>query len=346
MTTLQELEINYRHFLDRSTLLFGESGTGKSFVIVDILYQLKAHIDQILVISPTDRSNHTYDNEIVPTPFIHYTITAKLLEDIWERQSALASVYTKANKPEILKSLFDKISNNEESKRIIQNINDKLVSSEREMSSYANDPSQAKAKISQMKTECKKLILLVFKRAINANHKILSTYRLNSAEEYTLRFLNLNPRIVLIFDDCTDQIKKFKSNPVVQKLFYQGRWNYITLIIACHTDKALDPELKKNAFVSIFTEETCAHSYFGRPTNDLDRDAKIRAIQACKASFAPLTPHQKLAWLRDEKKFYRFTATSRSGFKFGSQVVWDYCNRISAEAGTVPMDNKFIHYFT
>jgi hypothetical protein len=168
---------------------------------------------------------------------------------------------------------------------------------------------------------------------------------LNADEQFTLKFINFNPRLVLIFDDCTDLLKKAKSNSVIQKLFYQGRWSYITVIFACHTDKALDPELKKNAFVSIFTEASCAHAYFERKSNDLDRDAKDRARLAVKAAFTPMAKYQKLVYLRSEKKFYRYTATLRKPFRFGSPYIWKYCEQVEAAAGSLSAGNKFINDF-
>lgn len=343
--SLQELDFDYKRFIDRSTILYGESGTGKSFVIVDILYQLKPHVDQIIVISPTDRQNHTYDKGIVPLPCIHYTITAKLLDDIWERQNALSAVYTKANKPEILRSLFDRIPRNTEARDVINNINRKRRAYEDEIQADGADDALIKLKIADMENECKKLIILIYKHYINEHRESLSKLAITNDERFSLKYLNLNPRLVIIFDDCTDLLKKFKSHPVMQKLFYQGRWAFITALIACHTDKALDPELKKNAFISIFTGEKSAHSFFERKSNDLDKEERQRAAAACKASFTPIAKFQKLAWVRDENKFYRFTASSHDNFRFGSPIIWEYCKQIQAEAGTMSPDNKFIQDF-
>ena len=155
--SLPELELNYTHFLDRSTLLYGESGTGKSFIMVDILYQLKPYVDQIIVISPTDRQNHTYDKGIVPLPCIHYTISPTLLTDIWERQSALAAVYTKANNPEVLRALFDKCRDRSRADATIAKAHKRL----REYTAELGDDSTSKAKITQMDTECRKLITMI-----------------------------------------------------------------------------------------------------------------------------------------------------------------------------------------
>jgi len=342
MASLPELELNYTKFLDKTTILYGETNTGKSTIIVDILYQLRSHVDQIMVISPSDRSNHTYDRGIVPLPCIHYTITPKLLEDIWERQSALTAIHAKANKPEIIKSLFKKIPNNGGTRDILARLHHKRKMISRELSDRG-----AGSKIAEINKNYNAMVMLLYKQSINKHKSRLDIGddKLSPDETFTLKFLNLNPRLVLIFDDCTDMIRRYSKHPIIQRLFYQGRHAQITALIACHTDKALDAELRKNAFVSIFTEECSAHAYFTRPSNDLDKDAKIRAASACKCSFTPLAEYQKLAWIREEKKFYRYTASKRDGFKFGCRIIWEYCKSIQARAGTLDPTNKFIHDF-
>lgn len=341
---LQELEFTYKYFLDKTTIIYGESGTGKSCIIVDILFQLKPYADQAIVISPTDKQNRTYEKGIIPVPFIHYTITEQLLKDIWERQEALATVYAKANRPLILKTLFDKL-NIREARDAIEGAARKLRDYVDEVERTESDEASAKSKIADMEKECNKLNLLIYKHYINENRGKLSRSPLTEDEKYTLKYLNLNPRLVLIFDDCTDLLKRFKAHPVMQKLFYQGRHSFVTTIIACHTDKALDAELKKNSYVNIFTEESCAHAYFERKTTDLSREAKAKALNALKIAFTPLAKFQKLAWIREEKKFYKFTATRRDDFKFGSPIVREYCRQIQAETGSISASNKFIHGF-
>ncbi len=343
MSMLPELNFNYKYFLDRSTILYGESGTGKSFIITDILYQLQPHVDQVIVISPTDRQNHTYDKGIVPLPCIHYTVSAELLENIWERQQALTSVYTRANNQAVIKKLFNRVADSK-TNGIINSIHRKLHEYKSELSAEI-DEGAAAAKIADMEKECLRLITIIWRNTIHEKRDILRKMNLSNEEQYSLKYINLNPRMVLIFDDCTDLLVKFRKNGTLQKLFYQGRWNFISSILACHTDKAFDAELKKNAFMSIYTEDTCAHAYFTRKSNDLDKEAEHRALTASKSAFSPLAKHQKLAFVREEKKFYRFTSTPRTNFRFGCNYLWDYCNRIKADAGSVSTNNKFISDF-
>lgn len=345
MASLQEFDINYKYFLDQSTLLYGESKTGKSSIMIDILKHLKPFVEQIIVISPTDPQNHTYDCGIVPLPCIHYEITSELLNNIWERQSALAAVYTRANDPVVLKSLFDKITNNGQERDAISQIYRKLKEYKSEIESTETDPSVIRAKVSSMEKDCKELIVLIWKRSINSNARYLCKLRLTPKEQYSLKYLDLNPRLVLIFDDCTPDMKKFSSHPVMKKLFYQGRWSFITFLIACHTDKCIDPELKKNAFVSIFTEDSCAFAYFDRPSNNFDKESKERAKKALKAAFTPMAKYQKLVWVREDKQFYKFTATIHDEFKFGGDILREYCSRCQATKSAIETNNKFIHDF-
>jgi hypothetical protein len=342
MNDIGDLDICSSHekFMDKTTVLYGESGTGKSVLIVDILYALKPYIDQCIVFSPTDRQNHTYDRGIVPVPFIHYNFTEKLLNDIWLRQEALVATYARSNDPRILHALYNKIPQHirSDADKLLRNIDEKLRAYE---STVPSDSSQ----IPKMREDCQELKIKVYKQIINANDDIISQMDLDPDLAYCHRYHNTNPRIVLIFDDCTDLIKKHRNSSVMQKLFYQGRHSKITALIACHTDKALEAELKKNAAVSIFTEKSCAIAYFMRQSTSLDKEAQMAATGVCRLVFDSGIPHQKLAWVRHEKKFYKFIATQRKNFRFCNDLLWEYAKASEAEAGRVSSNNPFMHIF-
>lgn len=343
---LPQLEFTYEKFLDRSTILFGASGSGKSVIITDILYQLKPHIDQILVVSPMDKQNHMYDS-IVPMPLIHYTITEELLTNLWERQLALVSIYTRANNPETLRALFDRIPNNKPARSAIDAINQKFEEHKHEVEKSESNQAAAQSKIIKMEKDCQKLILMIFKDSIGRNRSYLSRLNISENEKMSLRYYDVNPRLCVVFDDCTDLLEKLKKNQILQKIFYQGRWNYMTIIIGAHSDLALPPALKKNAFITIFTEEKSANAYFERKTNDFTRKDKTEAMKACTTAFSimPEFKFQKLAWVRDENKFYRFTAQPRLKFRFGGSHIWEYAKKIQAKAGEINSDNKFLCEF-
>lgn len=341
MAALPELEFTYRRFIDKTTVLYGETDSGKSFTITDILYCLSPHIEQVIVVSPTDRTNHSYDCGIIPLPCIHYGMTPELLNNIWDRQTAFGTVYTRASNPAVMRRLFDKIPNNEHARAAIDKINEMRRATSAELAKEENGVTKTDA----AEADCKDLIMRIFRRYISQNRKVLSGMQLDDQEQYTLKYINLNPRMVLIFDDCTDLIKKYRTHDVMQKLFYQSRHSFLTTLMACHNDKSLDPELKRNSFVSIFTEPTSAHTYVHRPSNSFTKPEMAAADEAIQSAFTPLAPNQKLAWVRKERKFYRFTATKKVGFRFGSPVIWDYCRQIQTTGVPSVMNNRFMRGF-
>jgi hypothetical protein len=346
--SVPDLEISHEKFIDKVSLILGESGTGKSVIIVDMLHALRPHIDQILVFAPTDRQNHTYDGGIVPLPFIHYTITPQLLTSIWSRQEALASVYTRSNDKKILDQLFRKIpsARRQMVESAITEVTNRLKNSERELVNSGLDEAQIKSKVTDLRAECDKFLLQVHKTFITRETEYLAKLDLSEDETFALKYHGMNPRIVIIFDDCTDLIKKYSMNEVMQKIFYQGRHSFITAILAVHTDKALNAELKKNAAVTIFTEQPCASGYITRPSTNLDKESQARALNACKIAFGdPTRPFQKLAYVRHEKKYYKFCAERRSGFSFGSSIVKTFGHHAAADKGKVSADNQFIGQF-
>lgn len=336
---VSEFTIKSSYFLDKTTVIYGESNTGKSCIIKDILYAISDHANLAIVMSPTDMQNSTYGCGLIPKPCIHYNISPELLSNIWDRQVALSIAHKKANREEVLTSLFDKIDNIEPIKANMT----KIISKIDEVESSITDDDHARERISILKSDAADKISSIRKQYLIDNRATLLN-RATTDEAFTLKYIGLNPRIVLIFDDCTDLLKLLKKDTTIQKLFYQGRHNYVTTIIACHTDVALPPDLKKNTFVSIFTEETCAKGFFERSSSNIDKEGKQRAYLACKQAFTQ--KHQKLIWVRDEKKFYKYTAALHPGFKFGGAAVWDFCDRCETTSYATEASNKFSGLFS
>ncbi len=340
MSTLPEIDLDWRKVVDKTTCIFGESGTGKSMVIKDLLSISNGHIDQVIVVSPTDKQNHTYDSGIVPLPMIHYTVSVDLLEQIWQRQEAFSDIYSRANDPVIIRKLFNMINDTKAAELL--GLMEKRKRDSMAAICETHDEDTAAIKNNKLELDFSDLVAKVYKTHILANRDKLMRNKLTEQEKFTIKFINFNPKLLLIFDDCTDVIKKMSTTPVIQKIFYQGRHNNITCIIALHTDKALEPELKKNSFITVFTAEISATSYFERKSNDLDSDAKRRAKQCLRLAFTPVLKHQKLVWVRDERKFYRYTAKKHDMFRFGTQAFWDYCNKIKSDSSQVNTSNKFL----
>ena len=322
--SLSEFKPSAELFLDKSTVLFGPSGSGKSTIIVDILYHLKPHVDQIIVFSPTDKQNKTFGGGVVPPPFIHYDVSKEILDELWERQSSFVTVYTQANRPEILARLFARIPDSKPAK-LLRAYGAKLE----KVVSELKDEAAAES----MRRTYDEFKIRFYKKYIAEYQKYLSVQHLTPAEKISLKNIDFNPRIVVVFDDCTDILKKMKNSKFIQNIFYQGRWMMITLMLGLHTDKALDPEIKKSIFTTIYTSASVAVTTFTRSSSGLTKEEQIRGLSATREAFTPLLRFQRLVYLRTTDTYYKYTATPRKGFRFGSNELWQLTNAISNTDG-------------
>lgn len=326
---LPELELDYKDFLNMSTLLYGESKGGKSTIIIDILYHLKPHVEQVVVFCPTDKLNNTY-SAILPQPFIHYKIDANVITQIMERQAAFAEVYKRAQNPAIIERLFNIVADNE-AKMIVR----KLEASITKTSSAA-----LKAALAEFKMK-------LWKHTITTHKSRLARVKLTEQEAHTLKYLNFNPNIAIIFDDCSDQLQKLSKMESIQQMFYQGRHNMVTFLIACHDDTLIPKGLRESAFVRVYTSPEMARRSLLRDKSKNDKETNNVRVDAIKSAFVPLesAKYQKLVYIRERNAFYRFTAKPRPSFSFCSPVLRRYCDMIKSDPNELSKNNPYMKGF-
>jgi energy-coupling factor transporter ATP-binding protein EcfA2 len=347
---LEEFNLdNPKYFLGRTTILYGESGSGKSTIAVHILKTLSRLCDQIIVFSPSDPQNKTYSKGMVPTPLIHYTVSLKVLQDIWERQEMMAAVYKRANNPDVLQKLYRRLNlpHVDESLSKARKMREETIKKIEEQ--YMDKGIVAKKK-EEVDEKFNELVSLIYKRYIAEHRRYLMGVLspADTEEKFCLEYLGFNPNMVVVFDDCSSQLqtKEIKKSKVFKDMFYRNRWAHISVIICAHNDKNLEQDIRKNSFVSIFTTKACATGFFTNKTNYFDADTISMARSAIKHIQEPKVGHQRLAYLREENKFYRVTAKIFPDFSFGSPIVKQFCEKIR-DHGEVSVDrnNKFFDKF-
>lgn len=339
----EDLTIKPELFIDKTTLIVGPSGSGKSYFIKDILHCIRKKVPQIIVICPTDSSNKTYSGGMVRPPLIHSNLSEKLLITIWKRQEMYANLYARANQMSILEKLFKKLN--------LSNVNkciDKIymLKSSRiaEVQKEFPNRTEQKRKVDDINDEFNKVLQILYKRYISENKDFLAKQKLTPDERCALRYLDLNPRMVIVFDDCSADFKKIKTpegKTILGKLFYQNRWALITVIIGIHDDKLLDSELRKNAYVTIFTRSTSSSSYFKRDTNGFPRSTS-KLVEKWNPTI--FQGDQKLVYLRNKDKFYKYTAEDHGEFTFGDDLIQEYCKLIEPNGITKDPSNHFFKY--
>lgn len=349
-SALQEFNLTVDHFLDRTTVLYGESGCGKSTIIVDMLHKLKPHVDQIVVVSPTDKVSGTYGpSKIVPLPFVHYTVNTEMITELWTRQEALAEEFNAyGNNMEVLERLASYLPQaktiSDQFAALYQNM-DRAIDDLRLNKKGHSEPA-VNLEIDLMKAKVDRVVKSSYRKIILDHRRHLERDpRLDDEDRRALSSIDLNPRMVLIFDDCTDQLARLKKSDVIERMFYQGRHAKLTIIMAAHTDTAFAPAIKKNTFMSIFCSSKTSTAYFSRPSAGITKEEQVKVKQALREVFVPSKKHQKMIWLRDNGEFYKYTAERHAPFEFcEGGVMAEFCAKITPEKGAVNMNNKYARF--
>ncbi len=323
--------------LDKTTLIFGGTGSGKTTIIEEVLYLVKDHISNYLVIAP--RTSDSAYRRKLPSRCIKEDLTKKKLQKIWDRQYHVTQIYNTANDINVLESLFKK-SPDRQSYVMIEAIKKKAADVIQKIDTndgldFGKKRSQ-KISVEELQT---KRIKAIYKVAIRKNRSILERMELPAHEKIALEYLDIDPRFCLIIDDCSEKfntwMKYFKKGEVnpFDSIFYKGRHNYITLIFASHDDKLVPPELRKNARVTVYTNSQALVASINKTGNGFTSKDKKDAMEYAARVFGEekdgIKTHQKLCYIREEVPPFKYTiANLYPDFKLGGSALWNIVSRM------------------
>lgn len=317
-----ETIISTDEFLNKTTLLLGESETGKTIMTNHIIYEIKPYISAIYVICPTNDIKHDYD-DIAPPNAIFEKLDRNWLVGINDRQTAAASIYETANNKETLLSLFNRVSNNVDKENLtkLQNGFNAL----REKCKNDNDKQELKDTHDRKITE-------YIKKVIHNNKKELAKYELTEKETYSLEYLYFSPHVLFIFDDCSSDMVQYMGgrtpDPLFQDIFYRCRHKLMTLLFNFHDITNISPNYCKSAFNVIMTTEIMTNSFFNRAQNQFAADEKREARKAVINIFTKSNKinniHKKLCYQRQSAEPYKWImATKHEKQQVGSKYFWE-----------------------
>ena len=258
--------------LDKTTLIFGGTGSGKTTVIEEILYLLKDYVPNFMVMAP--RTSDAAYRRKLPSRCIKEDFTKERLQQLWNRQYYATQLYNTANDINILESLF-KVAPDREGIVMLEAIKRKALDMIKVIEMSPNlDFGQKKAQKTAIEELQIKKIKIIYRDAVRKNkHIIERNPDLTTQQKIALDYLDFNPRLCLIIDDCSEKfqvwMKFFKKNEVnpFESIFYKNRWNYLTLVFAAHDDKLVNTELRKNSRVTIYTNSQALVTSINRAGN-------------------------------------------------------------------------------
>lgn len=343
---------------DRSVIFYGPSGSGKTVLIYDIMYEARNTFPRVLVFAPTNREKRDYEN-VIPKELIYEEFGLDDIKELYNTQRAAAHTYNTANDIHVLKKLFLRIATPPQKahEETIMRHKQRAVEQIKKM---FQDEGIRKHKLDELEDLHKRQLIDFYKtRVIQPNIVLLRQQQLTHDEQLCVKFLNYNPRILVIFDDAMTEIltliKKGRqtNDNVILDFFYKGRWAYITHFYAFQDDNRLESEIKKNAFYSIFTSPNVASAFFGRSATNFSKQDKAKADAAIKVVFATddeeQSPnHRKLVYSRlDSKNPFQYTIAKLHGdFQMCSKNVRNFCKKVGKADDIVDKNNPYLKRFS
>lgn len=346
---LKRLPRSIDMMLRKNIVMYGASNSGKSVMTVDILHTLKSVVPNIVVFAPTADSNGAYEG-IVPDKMIKRTCTIKQVESVYKRQVQAASAYKTANSLEVLSSVFNRIARgtDRQSEAAVLELSKTMLVRVKSSNITLGERNKQKKTIETMRDE---YLRNIYKQRIRQSVSTLGQIKLTAVEQQSVQFIDFNPNLVIVFDDCSSVFtRKFQKSQVMLDLFYQGRHSFITTIFGLHDDTGLESYLRKNAALSLFMTAECAVHYFTNSSNSFTATMKTDALQKIDAIFdsdsGVVPAFSKLVYVRNDETPLRYAlADIHEVFKFGSAALWELCDRIEKiQRATKSLSSTFGRY--
>ena len=197
---------DYTYFLNKSIILYGSSGSGKSMIMRDILYILKDHIPNILVIAPTNHLNNSFD-DIIPPQLIFPDVTEELIQNIFKRQKTVVKLYNMVNDYQRLENIYNKLAQPSDNSIKYKIINSYSTIKHKYQENRDLNHVEKKIKLKELDDLHKKSLTEFYKRVINRYRQMIITNsnihnKFDDIEFKIIKCININPNFLLILDDC------------------------------------------------------------------------------------------------------------------------------------------------
>jgi len=320
------------YFFKKNIVLYGANNSGKTTLLYDIMKILRPHIPNVVVFCPTTDSNESLKG-IVPDKLIFRKVELAKIKEVYDRQKEATTAFNTANDVNVLQSLFRRVAGYkdiETEKKVINIKNDIIGNAKDNCENIITRNKQCE----KIEKESKKILTALYKKVINNSREVLKKMVLSKQETHTLKFINFNPNMLIVFDDCASIFtKKFQNDETIKDLFWMYRHSNITIIFTFQDDTGLESCLRKNASLSFFTTDQCAMAYFERSSNSFSKDMKRDVNEKIKIIFKEkqnlLPAFSKLLYIRGDPDPIRYyCAQVHEVFRFGSDALWDCCKLI------------------
>lgn len=301
--------------------IYGGSGSGKSYLLKDMIYTVESRISNYLVFAPSNDTNNIYTG-CVPNRCIKTVPSEEDVKRSWTDQEQRARLYTYLNREEEFKTAaaestdgmfkhptldwiisFMSATAQAKVKDIVDLAESRLrVNLERAKS--RDEANAIKSKANHACAKGKKKTIAQY-RAVDLSRFRDNDDRVDGSKQtyndiYKLaKFVQLHPCQLHVKDDVTEYLKKWtavKVQPsgdagetsaemsVMEAEAYRGRHVFKTIFTSIHAYSRMDKSIRQNAHVVIFTELQAASDYI--QNNPLMKQNKKQLLAMANTIFA------------------------------------------------------------
>ena len=347
---LPKIKEHYNTFINKSINLYGSSNSNKSTLLIKIMNTLKGHVPACICFNMTENSNNTFKN-ILPDALIHTTLEIPVLEAIWQRQEILTEIYKKVNNINYIKEIIEYFDSNSyehniskinlKKKEEIDNLQNKkldknlsILEKNKILEKFSEiEMVLTKRYLNNIKDKIKS-ITNKLKKNIDVNKEDEDYYlkykTLDDDKKLILKYNDVNPHLLIIFDDCAASIRPIIKSDIIRKLFYQSRHNNITFLSTYQSEIDLDASLRKNARITILCDSNEANSHFERVSNNYSKQIKILTRKIINKLYTLDNKYKKLVYNKDSPNQLEWMESSIiEPFQFCDENILKFINSVS-----------------
>lgn len=316
---------NEKDFLQKFTLILGNTKTGKSVIVRDILTKLYNVTPNIIIFTPTAKE---YD-ELFANCQIKTSVTQENIENILLRQKEVKEIYEKVHSKTFLSDLLKQavlpiVCNDI---KLVNNLYENLEKGLKKIEDKDKKINTLRAAIKKFigdNSEKRNSFLEKYSKYLSdLNKEQFNIHRNKNYANYIIAF-DINPNIVIVFDDLTEKIPdmlRMQSNvedpnepksPVFMKLTTKCRHYFMTVILVAHGVNSVKKDIRAQIKNIISTDNAQMIDY-------LDKDAK----------------HLSKFYLNNLSSFYNTPLIKSDGTPSEIKPIKVYYN-----SDSIPVNNK------
>ncbi len=329
----KKYEMNPEDFIGRTCIWYGATKSGKSFHLNYVLYNVRHYFPRVIVFCPTGELNHDYKGK-VDDCMVYTDLTEEMLININQAQEEVSDTYVQfVQNIKYLREVFD-ICASDKQRGQMQTMEQTLAEVINRIK-VSNDAENIKSQnIKNVKDNFESQIRDYMKSIITAVRNTIKIDRLTPGAQKCVRYIDLNPNVLFIFDDCQNELSRLykkKNSPackILEDFCTRGRHRFTSVYFTCQDDSALPPPIRKGAHVSVLTQSGVASSFLGRDTSGLTPLLKKRGQALVSQLFQGPDDHRKIIHFRegaDENRFQYHVADLTGEYTTMSKLINKFC---------------------